>query len=99
MNATEQDKLQALLWNAAAMGDSGMVRRLAMAGVDMEARNDEGFTAFNIATMRGHADTARTILAVREFRYTQALGMSAEAWLERPETRVELVRSLGRKGA
>lgn len=99
MTATDNDKLQAMLWAAAATGDSGMVRRLALVGVDMDARNNEGFTAFNIATMKGHADTAKTILAVREFRYTQGLGMSAEAWLDRPETRVELARSIGRKSA
>ena len=94
---SENDKLQALLWHAAAAGDCGLVRRLALAGVDLDARNDEGFTAFNIATMKGRTETAKTILAAREFKYTQALGMSAEAWLGRPETRVELTKSLGRK--
>ena len=99
MTAIDQKDLQKMLYAAAAAGDSGMVRKLAMAGADLDARNEDGFTAFNIATMKGHTETAKTILAAREFKYTQALGMSAEAWLARPETRGELAKSIDRKDA
>lgn len=97
MTAIDQKDLQKMLYSAAAAGDSGMVRKLALAGADLDARDEDGFTAFNIATMKGHTETAKTILAAREFKYTQALGMSAETWLARPETRIELTKSLGRK--
>lgn len=85
--------MQQQLWAAAAAGDSAAVRMLAMGGVDLEARNEEGFTAFNIATMKGHTDTAMTILAAREFKYAQHLGMSAEEYFNAPGTRAELARS------
>jgi ankyrin repeat protein len=67
MDANQQKRLQKMLWSAAAAGDCAMVRKLAMAGVDFDARDEDGFSAFNIATMKGRVQTARTILAVKDF--------------------------------
>ena len=55
--------MQQKLWEAAAKGDSAMIRILAMGGVDIDAPNDEGFTAFSLATRNNHADTAMTMSA------------------------------------
>jgi len=63
------------LWSAAAAGDSKTIRMLAMGGVDIDVRNEDGFTAFNIATQHGHSDTAMTILAVREMQYARKIGV------------------------
>lgn len=69
----DTEAMQKQFWDAAARGDTGAVRMLVMAGIDIDARNADGFTAFNLATMHGHTDTALTILAGREFRFMQAL--------------------------
>ena len=63
------------LWEAAAAGDNATVRILAMNGVDLDARNDDDCTAFNLATRYNHPDTAKTILAAREFQYLQKVGI------------------------
>ena len=95
----DKQAMQQNLWAAAAAGDCAAIRMLAMGGVDIDARNDEGFTAFNIATMKGHTDAAMTILAAREFKYARQLGMTAEEYFSAPGTRAELARSIGRKTA
>lgn len=69
-----QEELQNRLWIAAAAGDCKTIRVLAMSGVDMDARNEDGFTAFNVATQHGHSDAATTILAAREMQFAQNLG-------------------------
>jgi ankyrin repeat protein len=66
--------MQQKLWEAASKGDSAMIRILAMGGVDIDAPNDEGFTAFSLATRNNHADTAMTILAAREMQYLRKIG-------------------------
>lgn len=69
-----QEQLQQKLWAAAAAGDCGAIRVLAVEGVDIDARNEDGFTAFNLATQRGHANAAMTILAAREMQFARRLG-------------------------
>jgi ankyrin repeat protein len=66
--------MQKKLWEAASKGDSAMIRILAMGGVDLDAPNDEGFTAFSLATRNNHADAAMTILAAREMQYLRSIG-------------------------
>jgi hypothetical protein len=82
----DKDDMQRKLWDAAARGDTPAVRMLVMAGIDIDARNGDGFTAFNLATMNGHHDTALTILAGREFRYAQALENAMQDSLSPAET-------------
>lgn len=76
----DQSMLQQKLWAAAARGDSGAVRVLVMNGVDIDARNEDGFTAYSLATQHGHLNTALTILAARNMAYEAKLGfLSANA--------------------
>ena len=70
---TSED-LQKQLYVAAAAGDCTAIRMLAMHGADLDARNEEGFTAFNLATMNNHPQAAMTILAAREYNYFKKLG-------------------------
>ncbi len=65
---------QEQLWSAAAQGDSAAVRLLAASGLDVDARNTDGFNAFSLATQNGHTDTALTILAARELNYLKKIG-------------------------
>ncbi|HTK85823.1 MAG TPA: hypothetical protein VL625_12140 [Patescibacteria group bacterium] len=69
--------MQQKLWEAAAKGDSAMIRILALGGVDIDAPNEEGFTAFSLATRNNHADTAMTILAAREMQFMRNIGIES----------------------
>lgn len=71
-----QDKL----WRAAASGDMGAIRGLVFENVDFDARDDEDRTAFNIATQKGHAEAARTILAAKEMKAMMALGLTSDGF-------------------
>lgn len=67
---------QERLWEAARLGDTATIRMLAMSDqVDVNAKNEDGFDAFNIATQAGKAEAATTILAAREVQYMRELGM------------------------
>lgn len=68
------DNKEQKLWDAASKGDCQAIRILAMEGVDINARNEDGFTAFSLATANGHADAAMTILAAREMQFARQLG-------------------------
>lgn len=56
---------QERLWQAAEKGDCGEIRRAVISGADLNARNDQGLTAMNIATKNNHPEAIRTILAAR----------------------------------
>lgn len=71
--------LERLLRMAAKAGDCGAIRRLVMQGADLDARDDGGRTALNIATQYNRTDAIKTLLAAREMRRMAALG-------ELPET-------------
>lgn len=62
------------LWRAAERGDAQTIRFLFIEGVNLDVPNDDGFTAFNIATQNGHHDVAMVILAAREMQYAENLG-------------------------
>ena len=74
MTISNQDKLFA----AARCGDNATIRQLAFSDVDFGARDEKGRTPFNLATQYGHADTAKTILAAKEMKYMQQLGLVGE---------------------
>lgn len=75
----DQAILQQRLWDAAARGESDTVRMLAArAAVDLDARNEDGFTAYNLATQKGHFNTALIILAARNAVYEARLGSFSE---------------------
>lgn len=69
--------LQEQLYAAAAAGDCTAIRALALHGADLDARNKDGFTAFNLATKNNHPQAAMTILAAREFNYLKKLDSEA----------------------
>ncbi|HEY8191894.1 MAG TPA: ankyrin repeat domain-containing protein [Alphaproteobacteria bacterium] len=71
-----QSMLQEKLWAAAARGDSATIRVLVMEGVNVHARNIEGFTAYNLATQNGHYNTALTILAARNMAFSDRLRLT-----------------------
>lgn len=72
-DATAQKRLFA----AAATGDKAAIRALVFEDVDFDARDAEDRTAFNIATQYGHADAAQTILAARQMKAMQAMGLTS----------------------
>jgi ankyrin repeat protein len=63
------------LWQAAAAGDTTTIRMLAQHGVDLDAPDEDGLSAFDIATLHDCGPTARAIQAGREFQYLQKVGM------------------------
>lgn len=89
---TEQ-ALQEKLWQAAANGDCKTIRILAMSEVDIDARNEEGFTAFNLATQSGHADAAMAILAAREMRFARDLGVDPAEFYKAEKPKAEQKKS------
>lgn len=74
MKATDSQQLHQRLWEAASRGDSAAVRMLAMNGVDVDVRNPDGFTAYNLATRNGHYNTALIILTARQMKYLGQAG-------------------------
>ena len=77
--STNNAELQKRLWEAARLGDITTIRMLAMSGqVDVNAKNEDGFDAFNLATQAGKAEAATTILAAREVQYMREIGMIDE---------------------
>lgn len=67
---------QEQFWAAAKTGDCATIRMLAMSGqVDVNAKNEDGFDAFNLATQAGKAEAATAILAAREVQYMRELGL------------------------
>lgn len=63
-----------MLWAAAYRGDCRMIRMLVMEGVDLEARDEDGRTAINIATQYGRQEALKTLLSAKEMRYLASLG-------------------------
>ena len=72
-------------WLAASNGDCETIRLLAMKGVDIEARNSEGYTAFNLATKNGHSKAAWTLLAAKEMQFARRLGVDPAEFYKLPE--------------
>ncbi len=66
--------LERMLRAAAKDGNCAVIRRLVMAGVDLDARDDGGRTALNIATQYNRTQAIKTLLAAREMRRMAALG-------------------------
>lgn len=68
---------QERLWQAAAQGDKATIRALVFDDIDFEARDAEDRTAFNIATQYGHHDAAKTILAAKQMKAMQLMGLTS----------------------
>lgn len=72
--AAKQAAAEQALWIAAQRGDCARIRVLVMEGVDLDARDEEGRTAFNIATQYAQHAALKTLLAAREMRRLAAHG-------------------------
>lgn len=81
------DDLNEQLRQAARDGDAGKIRLLVMGGADVDARDEEGWTAFNIATACGHHQAATTLLAARQLSYIRQIGIDAQDFYEAPAKR------------
>lgn len=82
-----QDDLNQQLHEAARSGDCGKIRLLVMGGADVDARDDDGWNAFNIATSAGHSQAATTLLAARQLSYINQLGVDAQDFYQAPAKR------------
>lgn len=87
MSSFGQQDLNEQLHKAARAGDCARIRLLVMSGADVDARDEEGWTAFNIATSAGHPQAATTILAARQISYIRQLGVDAQDFYEAPAKR------------
>lgn len=59
---------EAALWAAAKHGNCQRIRLLVLEGVDLDARDNQGRTAINIATQYSQHAALKTLLAAREMR-------------------------------
>lgn len=75
------------LREAARAGDCYKIRLLVMGGADVDDRDEDGWTAFNIATATGHTEAATTLLAARQLSYIRQLGVDAQDFYEAPARR------------
>lgn len=62
-------------FQAAKEGDIATIRALIVAGVDINARDDQERTAFNIASQFKHTDIMTTILAARQMSFLKQIGL------------------------
>jgi hypothetical protein len=67
------------LRDAAGAGDCTTIRVLVMEGVDMDARDEGGRTALNIATQYSQKGAIKTLLAAREMRRMASRGEFPES--------------------
>ncbi len=68
------------LWfQAAAMGDIGAVRSMIVDGINVNMRDEQGRTAFHIASERGYTDVMTTILAAKKMDYLRQMGIDPYA--------------------
>lgn len=82
-----QDDLNQQLREAARVGDCAKIRLLIMSGADINARDEDGWTAFNFATSYGYSRAATTLLAARQLTYIRQLGVDAQDFYETPAVR------------
>lgn len=82
-----QEDLNEQLREAARHGDCAKIRLLIMSGADTNARDEEGWSAFNIATSCGYSSAATTLLAARQLSYIRQLGVDAEDFYDAPARR------------
>jgi ankyrin repeat protein len=70
------NEMQKALWAAAKKGDKEKIRMLVVAGADVNAMDEDGRTAMNIASQYGQADAYKTLLAAREMQELMKAGIN-----------------------
>lgn len=70
------NEMQQALWDAAKKGDKEKIRMLVVAGADVNAADEDGRTAMNIASQHGQADAYKTLLAAREMQELMKAGLA-----------------------
>ncbi|MEV8595742.1 ankyrin repeat domain-containing protein [Streptomyces sp. NPDC052012] len=78
MNHRQRKKLTRRLFDAILMDDTAGVRAALRAGADPEGRDGEGTTLLYQASVSGHADIARLLLAAGAHPDTESRGLGAE---------------------
>ena len=64
-----KDPIQKQLWQAAEKGDCGQIRIAIVNGADIDARDDQGRTARNIASQYGHVEALKTLTAAKQMMF------------------------------
>lgn len=67
-----KDPVQKALWEASKSGDCAVIRLSIVNGADIDARDEQGRTAMNIATQYGHIDAMKTLTAAKHMMYFAA---------------------------
>jgi hypothetical protein len=86
MNKTENNlnvnvvrqEVQEKLWRCVESGNYKGIRQAIMSGADVDAKDEQGRTAFQIATQRADTEAAWIILAARDLKFKVALGLDLE---------------------
>ena len=92
-----QEEMQAVMFKAAAKGDCMTLRLLVINGVDVEAKNDDGFTAFNVAIQNDKVDAATVLLAAREMKFAEDLGVDPKEFYKIKEKKKQALGFLKKK--
>lgn len=79
-----RDEMQKALWVAAQKGDKEKIRMLVVAGADVNATDEDGRTALNIASQYGQADAYKTLLAARGMQELMQAGVSRDTRVQQP---------------
>ena len=76
----DQTELNQKLWDATEAGNCADIRRLIVSGADLNAKDEVGRNAFQIASHFGNSDAMTTILAAKQMLELEKMGVTgAEA--------------------
>lgn len=60
---------QEQLFEGAKTGDCSLIRRAVLSGADLDARDEEGRTALNIASQYNQLEAHKTLMAAKHMAY------------------------------
>ena len=75
---SDMQKQQERLWDAAVAGNCAEIRRSVISGADINMVDEEGRSAFQMASQCNQVDAMRTILAVKELIDMEKMGFSKD---------------------
>ncbi|MEM6780375.1 MAG: ankyrin repeat domain-containing protein [Pseudomonadota bacterium] len=83
-----KDPAQKQLWEASAKGDCGQIRLAILNGADIDARDETGRTALNIASQNGQTDAMKTLTAAKHMMYfAEEEGTPEQTFIHRARAR------------